>query len=62
MALPAYQKNKRRSTDFVKDQMAKGRHFRVMNIIHDFTRECVGKLADILICVAMRRALRYESP
>ena len=37
--------NERWSIDFVSDQLATGRCFRVSNILDDFTRECVGQLA-----------------
>ena len=41
--------NERWSIDFVSDQLATGRRFRVLNIIDDFTRECVGQLTDTSI-------------
>ena len=34
--------NQRWSLDFVHDQMATGRRFRVLNIVDDMTRECLG--------------------
>jgi putative transposase len=34
--------NARWSLDFVHDQMANGRRFRVLNIMDDVTRECLG--------------------
>ena len=37
------------SIDFVSDQLATGRRFRVLNIIDNFTRECVGQLTDASI-------------
>lgn len=41
--------NARWSLDFVHDQMANGRRFRVLNITDDVTRECLGAIAqDIL--------------
>lgn len=45
MALPT-RRNERWSIDFMSDQLATGRRFRVFNIIDDFTRECVGQLVD----------------
>ena len=41
--------NERWSIDFVSDQLATGRRFRVLNIIDNFTRECVGQLTDASI-------------
>lgn len=38
--------NERWSVDFVSDQLANGRRFRVLNIIDDFTRESILQLAD----------------
>ena len=34
------------SMDFVSDQLADGRRFRVLNVIDDFTRECVLQVVD----------------
>lgn len=34
--------NARWSLDFVHDQMANGRRFRVLNIVDDVTRQCLG--------------------
>jgi len=34
------------SMDFVSDQLASGRRFRVLNVIDDFTRECVIQVVD----------------
>src|SRR5690554_6058285 len=41
--------NERWSMDFVSDQLASGRRFRVLNIVDDYTRECVGQLTDTSI-------------
>jgi putative transposase len=41
--------NVRWSMDFVSDQLANGRRFRVLNIVDDFSRECVGQLTAISI-------------
>ena len=38
--------NSRWSTDFVHDQIADGRRFRVRNIIDDVTKECLAAVAD----------------
>ena len=48
MALPSRQ-TERWSLDFVSDQMATGRRFRTLNIVDDYTRECVGQLVDTSI-------------
>src|SRR3546814_7428786 len=42
LALP----NQRWSLDFVHDQMASGRRFRVLNIVDDVTRECLAAVPD----------------
>jgi putative transposase len=41
--------NQRWSVDFVSDQLANGRRFRVCNIIDDFSRECVAQVTDFSI-------------
>jgi putative transposase len=41
--------NERWSIDFVSDQLANGRRFRVFNVVDDFTRECVLQIADFSI-------------
>ena len=38
--------NSRWSTDFVHDQLAYGRRFRVLTIIDDLTRECLAAVPD----------------
>lgn len=48
MAVPT-QVNERWSFDFVSDQLISGRRFRILNIVDDFTRECVGQLVDTSI-------------
>jgi putative transposase len=42
LALP----NQRSSLDFVHDQMASGRRFRVLNVVDDVTRECLAAVPD----------------
>jgi putative transposase len=42
--------NERWSMDFVSDQLANGRRFRVLNIVDDFSRECVLQIVDFSIC------------
>ena len=41
--------NTRWSRDFVHDQMANGRHFRILNIVDDVTRECLVAIPDTSI-------------
>jgi putative transposase len=41
--------NARWSLDFVHDQMANGRRFRVLNITGDITHECLGAIPDTSI-------------
>ena len=48
LALPT-KVNERWSIDLVSDQLANGRRFRVLNIVDDFRRECVGQLVDTSI-------------
>lgn len=35
--------------DFVSDQLANGRRFRVLNVVDDFSREVVGQLVSVSI-------------
>jgi putative transposase len=44
---PATAPRQRWSMDFVSDQFTSGRRFRVLNVIDDHTRECLGQLADV---------------
>jgi len=39
--------NQRWSMDFVSDQLANGRRFRVPNVIDDFSREVIGQLVGV---------------
>ena len=41
--------NARWSLDFVSDQFANGRRFRVLNIVDDVTKECLGAIPDTSI-------------
>lgn len=41
--------NARWSLDFVHDQMANGRRFRILNIVDDVTRECLAAVPDTSI-------------
>ncbi len=61
--------NVRWSLDFISDQLATGRRFRVLNLVDDCTRECPGQLVDVSIsgarvahfldAVALRRGLPH---
>lgn len=42
-------RTERWSMDFVSDQLANGRRIRVLNVVDDYTRECVGQLVDVSI-------------
>ncbi len=39
--------NERWSLDFVSDQFTDGRHFRILTVVDDCTRECLGLLANM---------------
>ena len=41
--------NARWSIDFIHDQMACGRRFRILNILDDVTKECLAAIADTSI-------------
>lgn len=56
MLLPS-RRGERWSMDFVHDQLADGRRFRVMNVVDDYTRECVGQLVEASISGA--RVVRF---
>jgi putative transposase len=56
MLLPT-RSDKRWSLDFVSDQLANGWRFRVLNIVDDFSRICVGQIVDTSISGA--RQARY---
>ena len=45
MALPQGP-NQRWSLDFVSDALASGRRFRVLAVVDDFTRDCLGLVVD----------------
>ena len=45
VALPT-RLNERWSLDLVSDQFVNGWRFRVLNIVDDYSRACVGQLAD----------------
>ena len=41
--------SERWSIDFVHDQLADGRRIRILNIVDDYSRRCVGQLVDTSI-------------
>jgi putative transposase len=41
--------NERWSVDFMSDQLSNGRRFRILNLVDDYSRECVGQLVDFSI-------------
>jgi putative transposase len=41
--------NERWSMDFVSDQLATGRRVRVLNLVDDYSRECVAQIVDVSI-------------
>ncbi len=45
MAIPQ-DRNLRWSIDFVADMLASGRRFRILTVVDDFTRECLGRVVD----------------
>ena len=42
--------NARWSLDFMHDQLACGRRFRILNVVDDVTRECLAAIPDTSIC------------
>ena len=59
MAVPS-QPNERWSADFVYDQLADGRRIRILNIVDDFSRVCVGQYVDLSISGARMVRLLEE--
>ncbi len=45
MAIPQ-ERNQRWSLDFVSDSLVDGRRFRILNVIDDFSRECLASVVD----------------
>jgi putative transposase len=45
----AVRRNQRWSLDFVSDGLWNGRRFRVLNIVDDCTRGCLGQIVDVSI-------------
>ncbi len=48
--------NARWSLDFVHDQFANGRRFRILNVVDDVTKECLGAIPDTSISGKRARA------
>jgi len=48
MSVPT-QSNQRWSMDFVSDQLSDGRRFRILNVIDDFSRECLAQYVNTSI-------------
>jgi transposase InsO family protein len=55
LVLPALP-NTRWSIDFMHDQLASGRRFRILNVVDDVTKECLAAVADTSI--SSRRVVR----
>ncbi len=49
--------NERWSADFVHDQLADGRRIRILNVVDDYSRLCVGQLVDV--CISGARMVRW---
>ena len=49
--------NERWSADFIHDQLANGRRIRILNIVDDHSRLCVGQLVDL--CISGARMARW---
>ena len=56
LALPE-RPGQRWSVDFMSDQLACGRRFRILNLVDDYSRECVGQIVDTSI--SGERLARY---
>ena len=48
MAVPL-RPNERWSVDFMSDQLSNGRRFRILNLVDDYSRQCVGQIVDFSI-------------
>jgi putative transposase len=59
VANPAITANESWSMDFVSDQLASHRRFRILNVVDDYTREIVGQLTEYSISGA--RVARFLS-
>lgn len=52
--------NQRWSMDFVSDLLANGRRYRVLNVVDDYSRECVLQIVDTSISGHMLCAVRLS--
>ena len=62
MAIPQA-RHLRWSLDFVADTLVSGRRFRILTLVDDFTRECLGLVVDtsltgLRVCVSSIASLR----
>ena len=48
--------NQRWSIDFVQDALDDGRRFRMLNVVDDFTRECLASVLDTSLSGSAGRA------
>ncbi len=48
--------NQRWSLDFVHDSLADGRRFRILNVVDDYTRECLAAVVDTSLPGGIRSA------
>lgn len=56
--------NQSRSLDFVSDQLADDRRFRIMTVVDDCTRKCLPLIADITLSdarVARELAILFDT-
>lgn len=65
MSIPQDQ-NLRWSLDFVMDTLVSGRRFPILTLVDDFTRECLGLMADTSLtpcgwCVNLTTSLRAQA-
>ena len=56
MTIPS-QIDQRWSMDFVSDQLSDGRRFRVLNVVDDYSRECVGQI--VATSITGQRVARF---
>ena len=61
MAVPQ-DRNLRWSLDFVADTLVSGRRFRILTLVDDFTRECLGLVVDTRSLGCVSPASSIASP
>jgi transposase InsO family protein len=59
MAIPQ-DRNLRWSLDFVADTLASGRRFRILTLVDDFTRECLGLVVDTSLTGELDRIMEVR--